>query len=106
MRIHLYHKILYKKIREQICQSPTLPSSEWSYGALKNAMFEIMEWKSRFTLAMNTAKNTNYIKEVSNKNCLEFNFLQKLSGCICLSVSGVEVGAPNIWHCNFIKSSI
>ncbi len=55
-------------------------------------MFEIMEWESRFTLGVNYAKNSDYIKNVSSKNCLEFNFGQKLSGRICLSISGVAVG--------------
>ncbi len=55
-------------------------------------MFEIMEWESRFTLGVNAGKNTDYIKNVSNKNCLEFNFRQKVSGRICLSISTVDVG--------------
>ncbi len=54
-------------------------------------MFEKLEWESRFTLGVNAAKNTDYKKNVSNKNCSEFNFLQKLSGCVCLSISGVKV---------------
>ncbi len=54
-------------------------------------MFEIMQRESRLTLGVNALKNTDYIKNVSNKNCLEFNFLQKLGGSICLSISEVEV---------------
>ncbi len=32
-------------------------------GALKIAMFEILEWKSRFTLGLTAAKNTDIIKK-------------------------------------------
>ncbi len=42
-------------------------------------MFEILQWESKFTLGLNAAKNTHfiYIKNASNKNCSEFNLLQK-----------------------------
>ncbi len=69
------------------------PPTEWSLGVPKIAMFEIVEWESRFILRINAVKNTDYIKKHS---CLKFNFLQKLSGHICLPISGVEAGAPNI----------
>ncbi len=32
---------------------------------------------SRFVLLLNAAKNTDNIKNASNKNCSEFDFLQK-----------------------------
>ncbi len=32
-------------------------------GALKIAIFEILEWESKFTLGLNAAKNTNFIKK-------------------------------------------
>ncbi len=31
----------------------------------------------RFTLGLNAAKNTHYMKKALNKSCLEMNFLQK-----------------------------
>ncbi len=54
---------------------------EWSHGAPKIDMFEILyvlKWKSWFTLGLNTAENTNYIKNALNKNRLAWNFLQKV----------------------------
>ncbi len=33
----------------------------------------LIEWECRFTLGLNAATNTNYIK--NNKNCSELNFL-------------------------------
>ncbi len=35
-----------------------------------------LEWESRFTSGLNAAKNTDHIKNASNKNCSELNFLQ------------------------------
>ncbi len=36
-------------------------------------------WKlgNRLTLGLNAAENTNYMKKISSKSCLELNFLQK-----------------------------
>ncbi len=41
-----------------------------------------MEWESRFTLGVNAAINTDYIKNVSNNNCLQFNFRQRPKVCV------------------------
>ncbi len=40
-----------------------------------HSMCTVME--SRFTLGQTTAENTHFMKKASNKNCSEFNFLQK-----------------------------
>ncbi len=72
-------------------------------GAPKIATFEIMEWEDRFTLRVNSAKNTDYIKKV---HCLEFNFLQKLSGRICLSISGAVLPDDNSRNPFFRKLKI
>ncbi len=37
----------------------------------------VLKWESRFTLRLNAAENTDYIKNGSNKSCSELNFLQK-----------------------------
>ncbi len=37
-------------------------------GAPKVAIFEILEWVSKFTLVPNAVKNTDYIKKAANKN--------------------------------------
>ncbi len=36
------------------------------------------EWESRFTLALNTAKNIDYIENASNKSWAQLKFLQKI----------------------------
>ncbi len=38
--------------------------------------YSIEKLGNRLTLVLNTAKNTNYMKKVSNKSCLDLNFLQ------------------------------
>ncbi len=67
------NSISYKKLKGRMCIS--LAGVE--VGASKIAIFEILEWESKFTLGLNAAKNTNYINKVSIKNCSEFNFQQK-----------------------------
>ncbi len=38
--------------------------------------YNVQKWEIRFTLGLNAAKNTHYIKKPSNKNCPVFNFVQ------------------------------
>ncbi len=46
-------------------------------------------------------------KNVLNKNCLELNFLQKTQRLhMSISLRSGGRGTPNIWWCNFIRSSI
>ncbi len=49
--------------------------------------------ESRFTLELNAAKNTKKLQIKIVQNLISY---KKLSGCICLSLPGVEVGAPKI----------
>ncbi len=51
-----------------------------------------------FTLRLNAAKNTNFIKKASSKSCLELNSLQKNHGCTCLFPPGVKLGGSKDWH--------
>ncbi len=37
--------------------------------------YNVLQWESRFPLELNSTKNTNYVKNDSNKNCSELNFL-------------------------------
>ncbi len=53
--------------------------------------YDVLEWESMFTLGLNTAKNTHYMKKGSNKSCSELNFVQKVLECICLSPPWVEL---------------
>ncbi len=70
---------------------------EWSYGALKIAMFEIynvLKWESRFTLVLIAAKNIDYIKKLYDKKLLRITILTKNSlNAYLLSTSGVEQGS-------------
>ncbi len=44
----------------------SISPQEWSYGARKIDMFRIVQnWKHRFILELNAAKNTHYIKKYS-----------------------------------------
>ncbi len=47
--------------------------------------YNVQKLKIRFTLGLNTAKNTHYTKKASNKSCSERNFEQIVSEGICLS---------------------
>ncbi len=53
------NSISYKKFSRRICLS--LP--EVDVGTPKIVIFEILKWESKFTLELNAAKNTNYIKK-------------------------------------------
>ncbi len=76
---------------------------EWNWGAPKFAIFwyiyNILELESKFTLGMSAAKNTNCIKNDSNNNYSELNFLQKHGGRISLSPPGVELGGFKDCNC-------
>ncbi len=48
------------------------------FPSLKNKNGE--NWKSRFSLGPNAAKNRHRIKKASNKSCLSLNFVQKSPG--------------------------
>ncbi len=39
--------------------------------------YDVWKLRNRLTLRLNVAENTNYMKKVLNKSCLELNFLQK-----------------------------
>ncbi len=57
-----------------------------------------MEWESRFILGLNAAKNADYMKNGSNKNCSELISLQK-SNWTHISISPeVELGSSKDWH--------
>ncbi len=59
--------------------------------------YNVLKWENRFTLGLNTTKNTDYIKNPSNKSCLELNFPEKTQW-MHMSVSAQELseGAPKI----------
>ncbi len=77
-------------------------SKEWNYGAPKIAIFEILEWESKFTLVLNTAKNSDYIKKGLNKN-RKISY-KKLSGRIYLSFLAPKTFIFEIleWESRFI----
>ncbi len=53
--------------------------------------------ESRFTLGLNAAANTYFIKKKLQIKIVQNSFsYKKLSGCICPSLSEVELGAPKI----------
>lgn len=57
--------------------------------------FEIVE---QVFLGLNAAKHSDYTKNISNKSCLEFYFLQKSQqACVSISHKG-GAGASNICH--------
>ncbi len=39
--------------------------------------YDVWKWRNRLTLGLDVAENTNYMKEVLNKSCLELNSLQR-----------------------------
>ncbi len=55
-----------------------------SNGFLKRLTYlksnNVQKWEIRFTLGLNTAKITHYMKKASNKSCSELNFIQKSPG--------------------------
>ncbi len=46
----------------------------------------VQKYEIRFTMELNAAKNTYYIKKTSNKSCSELNFTQK-SARVHMSIS-------------------
>ncbi len=69
--------ILYKKVHGRICQSASwvelgsfTDQYVWNFIMYRNGKLDSL---SRH----NIAKNTHYIKKVSNKSCSELNFIQK-----------------------------
>ncbi len=60
------NSIFYKKFSQRICL--IIPGVE--VGARKIAIFEILEWESKFTLGLNAAKDTDI--------CINKNFKYKL----------------------------
>ncbi len=86
--------ILYKKVREHMWLSP--PSgARWLERLIWMEYYIILKWQIIFNLGPNADKNTNNLKTCSNKNCSEFNFLQKTHLCICLLPPGVELGGSS-----------
>ncbi len=73
-------RILYKKVREQICLSPH-PSPEWSLG------FERLIWL-KYYIQIYTLKKKLKLFRIQ---FLKKNKKKKISGRICLSTAGVEV---------------
>ncbi len=56
-----------------------------------------LEWESRFTLGLNAAKNTDYIKNCLKQKLSRIKFPKKnLIGCISLSTSRVKLGASKV----------
>ncbi len=54
--------------------------------------YDVWKWRNRLTLRLNVVENTNYMKKVLNKSCLELNSLQK-SQLAHMSISSqVEIG--------------
>ncbi len=59
----------------------------------------VLKRQITFNLGLNADKNTdNNKRRGSNKNCSEFNFLQKTDGRICLSPPGVQFGGSKDCH--------
>ncbi len=74
--------ILWKNTSNKSCsQLNFLHISQWVQMSifLKSGTrgFQRLPSLNRFTLELNTAKNTHYIKKSSNKTCSELNFVQK-----------------------------
>ncbi len=63
--------------------------------------------KFRFTVGINAAENTNYIKKCFKYKLSRMQFLtKKVSGRICLSIPGVELGLQGLMcskYCNVLK---
>ncbi len=63
--------------------------------------YKVLEWEIRFTLGLNTAENTDYIK-----NCSAFNFLQK-SQWAHMSISpGMELGLQILIYLKYSRLPI
>ncbi len=65
--------------------------------------FNVLQWESRFPFGLNSAKNTDYIKNISNKNCSELNSCKKHHGLISSSPPGVELGSSKELPLNLIE---
>ncbi len=63
------HYILYKKVNGRTGRGFQRLVCLESYN--------VQKWEIGFTLRLNNAKITHYIKKGSNKSCLELNFVQK-----------------------------
>ncbi len=67
-------------------------------GASKIVMFEILrtKWKSRFTVVLNTTKNTGYIKKMFQIKVVQnYIFYKNFTELICLFPSGMELEGSN-----------
>ncbi len=74
-------------------------AQEWRWGVPKIAIFEILEWESKFTLGPNAAKITDYIKKKHRMKIVRNSIsYKKLSGHISLSLPGVEVEGSKDCH--------
>ncbi len=54
--------------------------------------YDVWKWGNRSTFGLNAAENTNYMKKVSSKSCLELNSLQESVGTYVYLFTELEIG--------------
>ncbi len=72
--------ILYKKVHERICLSPSQSGATGLERLICFKYYIVLKWKSRFTLELDTAKNTHYMRKRFEWKLLTIEFWTKVSG--------------------------
>ncbi len=78
-------------------------TKEWNTFLFLLKYGDALEWESRFTLALNAAKNIDYIEKCSNKICSWLNFLQKVQWTH-ISIYP-RSGAWGLWRYHFLNNT-
>ncbi len=58
----------------------------------------VLKWESRFTLGLNAARNTDYIKQCFKQKLFKIKFPKKTHGRIPLFIPGVKLGGSKDYH--------